>query len=206
MLIFVIIIFFPIGCDRFIFAYHDRETRRCSLEGLKEKCVKEYIKKMVIVDAFPLCRVDERILFLDSIEMRTSKSFRPIGSKTATSIHIIVLYCLLLALAISCACYAIYFPRTLRTYIAELNHLKQRLHELESSQILISSSIDGDDGAQRRSRHAYRKAKLSGKEQDEENDALFGAIHFKVPVRLRGKRVRERNVGYLLMFVDSQQQ
>lgn len=130
--------------------------------------------------------VEERILFLDSIEMRTSKSFRPIGTKTATGIHIIVLYCLLLALAVSCACYAIYFPRTLRTYIAELNHLKQRLSELESSQILITSSIDGDDGAQRRSRHAYRKSKLSDKEQvDEENDALFGAIHFKVPVRLR---------------------
>lgn len=115
--------------------------------------------------------------------MRTSKSIRTIGSKFATGIHIIVLYCLLLALAIACACYAIYFSRIIRISLTELNLLKQRLSELEASEIIISSSINGDDAVQRRSRHAYRKSKLSGNVQDEENDELFGAIHFKVPVR-----------------------
>lgn len=115
--------------------------------------------------------------------MRTSKSIRKIGSKFAAGIHIIVLYCLLLVLAISCACYAIYFTRIIRISMTEINLLKKRLSELEASEIIISSSINGDDPVQRRSRHAYRKSKLHGKVQDEENDELFGAIHFKLPVR-----------------------
>ncbi len=110
---------------------------------------------------------------------------------TSTRIHFIVLYVLLAGVTIFWTFYFIYFSRTIRMHMMEFNLIKQRLVELEATQIVISSSVnDDDDALQRRSRHARLKSKLLGKQEDEEMNALFGAIHFKVPVRLKRERFR----------------
>jgi hypothetical protein len=118
--------------------------------------------------------------------MKKLKSINIGRYDTSTRIHFIVLYLLLAGLTILWAFHFIYFARTIRIHTMELNDIKQRLGELEATEIIISSGVNEDDGLQRRSRHARLKSKLSGKEDDYEvSDALFGAIHFKVPVRLK---------------------
>jgi len=117
--------------------------------------------------------------------MKTLKLMHTSRDNKSTRIHIIMLYLLIAILTILWGLYFIYFSRTIRAQITELNLIKQRLNELEVTQITISSSTNEDDALQRRSRHARIKSKLLHKKQQqaEESDSLSGSIHFKVPVR-----------------------
>jgi hypothetical protein len=116
--------------------------------------------------------------------MKTLKLMHKIRDDKSTRIHIIMLYLLIAILTILWGLYFIYFSRTIRAQVTELNLIKQRLSELEGTQIIISSSTNEDDALQRRSRHARIKSKLLHKQQQaEESNSLFGSVHFKVPVR-----------------------
>ncbi len=118
--------------------------------------------------------------------MRTSKSMHTRGYDISIRVHIIVLYSLIACLTIGWALYFIYFSYTIRAHVNELNLIKKRLVDLEAAQITISSSVNIDDPLYRRLRHTRIPSKLSDKQQqEEESDALLGAIHFKVPVRKR---------------------
>jgi DNA-binding transcriptional MocR family regulator len=115
--------------------------------------------------------------------MRTSISMHKRRYETSTRIHIIVIYVLIAILTLTWGVYLAHLSRTIRSYITELDLMKQRLSSLESTQITISSSVNGYDPLQRQSRHARMKSKLLNKQQEQDPDLLFGAIHFQVPVR-----------------------
>ena len=113
-----------------------------------------------------------------------SKSTQSNRYDISSRVHIIILYLLIACLTICWAVYFIYFSRLIRVQIKELNFVKQRLDDLAAAQITITSSNNGDEASQRLLRHARTKSKLwSKQEKEDESDALFGSIHFKVPVR-----------------------
>lgn len=116
--------------------------------------------------------------------MRKSNLIQTIRYDTSTRIHIIVLYLLLASLTILWGAYFIYYSRTIQVHINELNVLKQRLNEIDPTEITISAAGNGFDALNRRSRHANIKSKSAYRQpQEEESDSLFGSFHFKVPVR-----------------------
>jgi hypothetical protein len=106
---------------------------------------------------------------------------------TSSRVHIIVLYLLIACLTILWGIFFIYYSTTVRAQVKELNRIKQRLSELEATQITISSAINEADALERQSRRPHLKSKLLDKQQQQQQDeglnALFGSIHFKVPVR-----------------------
>ena len=121
--------------------------------------------------------------------MRTSKSLDMIRSDRSSRIHIIILYLLIACLMILWGIYFIYFSYLIRTQINELNRIKHRLNELELPQITITSQGNDDESSQRRLRHAKLKSKFLHKQEQEQLDAVFGSIHFKVPVRIQKKEI-----------------
>jgi hypothetical protein len=94
-----------------------------------------------------------------------------------------ILYLLIVSVMILWGLSLIYFSRI---YKSELSLIKQRLTELEATQIIISTSANSYDAANRPSRQARLKSKLLNKqkpeEEEEELDSLAGSIYFKVPV------------------------
>ncbi len=112
--------------------------------------------------------------------MRQSKS---IHYNASTRPHVMILYLLIVSVMILWGLSLIYFSRI---YKSELSLIKQRLTELEATQIIISTSANSYDAANRPSRQARLKSKLLNKqkpeEEEEELDSLAGSIYFKVPV------------------------
>jgi len=136
--------------------------------------------------------------------MTSQKSMHTIRYDTSSRLHIIVLYLLIASLTIAWGIYFVHFCRNVQTHMestyAELNLIKERLNELESSQITVTTNVNGYDALRRQSRNARTKAKsINNKQQQQQQkvkqaqqvkdqqqqnpDLLFGSIHFKVPVR-----------------------
>jgi len=94
-----------------------------------------------------------------------------------------ILYLLIVSVTILWGLSLIYFSRI---YKSELSLIKRRLTELEAKEIIISTSDNSYDAANRPSRHARLKSKLLNKQKPEEKEeelgSLAGSIYFKVPV------------------------
>lgn len=119
---------------------------------------------------------------------------------TSSRLHIIVLYLLIASLTIAWGIYFVHFSRNVQTNMesiyAEFNLIKERLEVLESTQITVSTNVNGYEGLRRQSRHTRIKTKGTGNKQKnkqtaqeqqdaelhENPDLLFGSIQFKVPV------------------------
>ncbi|CAF0770064.1 unnamed protein product [Adineta steineri] len=118
--------------------------------------------------------------------MRLSNSMQTIHYNVSARHHIIILYLLIVGLILLWGFSFIYFFRVVRTTMTDLVQTKQRLTDLEAVQITISTTANGYDALNRRSRHARLKSKLLHKQQQEPEeivdlDSIFGSFYFKVP-------------------------
>ncbi len=123
--------------------------------------------------------------------MKSSRSVQTYHYDRSTRIHIVILYIFIACLVILWGLFFVYYARTIRNYINDLNHMKQRLHDLEETQVTITSAADGYDPINRRLRHARLRSKILDKQHHENQDldSLSASTHFKVPVR-RKKRFK----------------
>lgn len=133
--------------------------------------------------------------------MAVEKTMHTKRYDTSSRIHIIVLYLLIASLTIAWGIYFVHFSRNVQTNMeavyTELSLIKERLQVLESTQITVSTNVNGYEGLRRQARHTRIKSKgantkQKGKqsaqdqqdqEQQDNPDLLFGSIHFKVPVK-----------------------
>lgn len=115
--------------------------------------------------------------------MKPSKLKATIRSYKSKRFHVIFLYFLIFNLTILCGLLSIYFSRIIRAQTLEINHIKERLNELELKEITISTLNEEYDPLQRRLRHASKSSILKATQNLEESDLVLGSIHFKVPVR-----------------------
>lgn len=135
--------------------------------------------------------------------MPVEKAMHTIRYDTSSRLHIIVLYLLIASLTIAWGIYFVHFSRNVQTNMesiyTELTLIKERLEVLESTQITVSTNVNGYEGLRRQSRNARIKTKGNGNKQrgkqaaqeqqeaelHENPDLLFGSIQFKVPVKNR---------------------
>jgi hypothetical protein len=131
--------------------------------------------------------------------MTTEKLIHTTRYDTTTRLHIVVLYLLIGSLTIASGIYFVRFSRNVQAHkdltYAELNLIKERLEALESTQISITTNVNGYDALRRQSRYARIKTKSinnkqqklkkdqQDQQQQQQSDLLVGSIHFKIPVR-----------------------
>ena len=109
--------------------------------------------------------------------MKQLKLQNSIHCQTSAYLNIIILYSLIINSMILLRVNFVYFSRNIRNYVIELSNIRERLSELEATQVIITTSTDEYDVFQRKSRHAHIKSKLLHRIQKESN-SIFGSIQF----------------------------
>ena len=95
--------------------------------------------------------------------MTLEKTKHTMRYDTSSRIHIIVLYLLIAGLTIAWGIYFVHFSRNVQTNMEtiynELSLIKERLEVLESTQITVSTNVNGYEGLRRQARHTRIKSK-----------------------------------------------